>query len=302
MDPGHLGTAFHGGGHYENFPVASWLLPAEMRGALLALYRFARTGDDLADEGDLGPEVRQAGLNALRAGLRGHNTQSVKPAQYQEIGSALRLELLARQLDTLQAEKLLDAFEMDVLHQPYSTISDLMIYCRHSADPVGRIMLAAAKIIDDPNADCPITAASDAICSGLQLVNFSQDMGQDFARQRIYVPRQWWPAGWLPAAGAQALSDQVKHQWAAQMAQLGQDQIVRGAALVSKIRSSARGPGVRLGLEIAMVIEGGLAISRRVLADPLAVWRRSPVLSRTDLAVIVLQAMMTFIHPRRHST
>lgn len=302
MDPGHLGAAFHGGGHYENFPVASWLLPAEMRGALLALYRFARTGDDLADEGNLDPEVRQAGLNALRAGLRGHNTQSIKPAEHQEIGSALRLELIARQLDTLQAEKLLDAFEMDVLHQPYPTISDLMIYCRHSADPVGRIMLATAKIIDDPNAHCPITAASDAICSGLQLVNFAQDMGQDCSRQRIYAPRQWWPAGWLPAAGTQALPDQVKHQWATQMAQLGQDHIVRGAELVSKIRRSARGPRIRLGLEIAMVIEGGLAISRKVLANPLTVWRRSPILSRTDLAMIVLQAMMTFIRPCRHST
>ena len=301
MDPGHLGTAFHGGGHYENFPVASWLLPAEMRGALLALYQFARTGDDLADEGDLGPEVRQAGLNALRAGLRGENVQPIGPTKHHEIGSALRVELLARQLDTVQAEKLLEAFEMDVLHQPYSTISELMLYCRHSADPVGRIMLAAAKIIDDPNADCPITAASDAICSGLQLVNFAQDMGQDFARQRIYVPRQWWPAGWRPEAGAQALSDQMKYQWATRMAQLGQDQLVRGAVLVGKIRRAAHGPKRRLGLEIAMVIEGGLAISRRVLADPLTVWRRSPMLSRADLAVIVLQAMLTFIHPHRHS-
>ena len=185
MDPGHLGTAFHGGRHYENFPVASWLLPAEMRGTLLALYQFARTGDDLADEGDLAPEVRQAGLNALRTGLHGQATRSLQPTEHQKIGSALRAELLARQLNTIEAEKLLDAFEMDVLHQPYSTISDLMIYCRHSADPVGRIMLAAAKIIDNPNADCPITAASDAICSGLQLVNFAQDMGQDFSRRRI---------------------------------------------------------------------------------------------------------------------
>ncbi|MBU6305169.1 MAG: squalene/phytoene synthase family protein [Betaproteobacteria bacterium] len=302
MDPGHLGTAFHGGGHYENFPVASWLLPAEMRGALLALYRFARTGDDLADEGNLAPEVRRAGLHALRIGLHGQNTQSVKPAEHQEIGSALRVELLARQLDIVQAEKLLGAFEMDVLHEPYPTISELMVYCRYSADPIGRIMLATAKIIDDPNADCPITAASDAICSGLQLVNFAQDMGQDCTRQRIYVPRQWWPEGWLPAAGAQALSDQVKHQWATQMARLGQDHLVRGAVLLNHIRRSARGPRMRLGLEIAMVIEGGLAISRRVLADPLAVWRKSPVLSRTDLAVIVLQAMMTFVHPHRHRT
>ena len=78
MDPGHLGTAFHGGRHYENFPVASWLLPAEMRGTLLALYQFARTGDDLADEGDLAPEVRQAGLNALRTGLHGQDRKSTR--------------------------------------------------------------------------------------------------------------------------------------------------------------------------------------------------------------------------------
>jgi squalene synthase HpnC len=300
MDPGHLGTAFHGGRHYENFPVASWLLPAEMRETLLALYQFARTGDDLADEGDLAPEVRQAGLNALRTGLHGQATRSLQPTEHQKIGSALRAELLARQLNTIEAEKLLDAFEMDVLHQPYSTISDLMIYCRHSADPVGRIMLAAAKIIDNPNADCPITAASDAICSGLQLVNFAQDMGQDFSRRRIYVPRQWWPAGWLPEAGAEMLSDQIKHQWATQMVQLGQDQLVRGAVLVNQIRDAIRGPRRRLSFEIAMVIEGGLTISRKVLSDPLAVWRRSPMLSRADLAVILLRAMLTFAHPHRH--
>ncbi|NBW00458.1 MAG: hypothetical protein EBR85_01865 [Betaproteobacteria bacterium] len=300
MDPGHLGTAFHGGGHYENFPVASWLLPAEMRGTLLALYRFARTGDDLADEGDLAPAARQAGLNALRAGLDGLNSSLAKPNGHQDIGSALRAELLARQLQTLQAGKLLDAFQSDILHQPYPTISDLMVYCEHSANPIGRIMLAAAKIIDDSNVNCPITAASDAVCSGLQLVNFAQDMGQDFKRGRIYVPQEWWPAGWLPEAGPESVSDEIKHHWATKMAWLGHDHIVRGTGLVAHIHRAARGPRKRLGLEIAMVIEGGLRMSRKVLADPIAVWRRSPVLSRADLAVILLRAMLTFINPRRH--
>jgi hypothetical protein len=96
------------------------------------------------------------------------------------------------------------------------------------------------------------------------------------------------------------LSDQIKHQWATQMAQLGQDQLVRGAVLVNQIRDAIRGPRRRLSFEVAMVIEGGLTISRKVLSDPLAVWRRSPMLSRADLAVILLRAMLTFAHPHRH--
>ncbi len=297
MDSGHLGQAFHGGNHYENFPVASWLLPAGMRQDMLALYRFARTGDDLADEGELAVAARRQGLDALHAGLIGSAAaapHSDALAELQAIGDRLRESLVARGIGVGQAQRLLHAFRMDAAHSPMASEADVLDYCSHSANPVGRLVLAFANIVADPDQDTEATRLSDAICSGLQLVNFAQDLGEDFSRKRIYIPSSWWPQGWTPDLGAEGLTAQQKRELARRMAQWGKEKIQSGGPLIDLIKAASATSPRRLALEIALVIEGGTWISEQVLRQPLGVWQESPRLSKSKLPVILLRALKTF--------
>lgn len=302
MDPGHLGRAFHGGAHYENFPVASWLLPAGMRPAMLALYQFARTGDDLADEGALPRAARLAGLDALHAGLTGAPQPADRSgdlAALYGIGGRLRAALMKRSISVRQAQRLLKAFQMDVEHTPAESEAGVLEYCSHSANPIGRLVLAIAGVIADPDTDCEATRHSDAICSGLQLVNFAQDLGQDFSRGRIYTPRDWWPEDWRPHQAAAGLTDDQRVRLATRMAQWGAEAITAGRPLISLIKASPAAAPRRLALEIALVIEGGRWIARAVHRRPLGVWQASPRISRAELPVILLRAINTYFQPNQ---
>lgn len=156
--------------HYENFPVASILCPANLRPAVLALYWFARTADDLADEGDTSCEQRLADLASFRAGLS------------RRLGSVIE----QYQLPIHHLHELLDAFEKDVRDTAagyhYQTRDELLAYCQLSANPVGRLMLHLFGVHDDES-----QAQSDAICTALQLINFWQDISVDVPRGRFYV-------------------------------------------------------------------------------------------------------------------
>lgn len=300
MDSGHLGRAFHGGAHYENFPVASWLLPSRMRPAMLALYRFARTGDDLADEGELPTAVRLKGLEALRAGLLGltsdaHGDQALTGLH--ATGRQLGETLLARGIPTAQAERLLEAFRKDAAHVPMASEAEVLDYCSYSANPVGRLVLAFSRLVADPDQHGDATHYSDAICSGLQLVNFAQDLGQDFSRRRIYIPSAWWPQGWTPEMGAVGLNRDQQRDLAMQMAKWGKDSLQSGRPLLGLIKSLPSEAPRRLTLEIALVIGGGTWIADRVLRQPLSVWHQSPQISRLDLPVILLRALRSFLYP-----
>ena len=224
MSAAHHGKAYHGGEHYENFPVASWLLPQQMRAPVLALYRFARTADDIADEGDSDVHTRLSRLASLDQGLceatppaapthpaegicnEGGGTHAEsgsvtadEPLQQdvalQAIAAELRQALAQAGLSIDAARDLLSAFRQDVLFRPMAAESDVHDYCQRSAAPVGRMVLGLAGIQGTPHqARC--IAASDRICIGLQLANFAQDMGEDLHRGRVYAPMTWWPPQW----------------------------------------------------------------------------------------------------------
>lgn len=300
MDPGHLGHAFHGGAHYENFPVASWLLPARMRPAMLALYAFARTGDDLADEGELPTGARLEGLEALLSGLiepLAPQACDAELARLRGIGRHLRETLLARGISVTQAQRLIQAFRMDAAHTPMASEADVLHYCMHSANPIGRLVLALAGLARSPDEDSEATCLSDAICSGLQLVNFAQDLGEDFSRRRIYTPRNWWPGGWTPDLGPAGLTDSQRRDFAMRMAQWGAEKIQSGRPLIPLIKTARADAPRRLALEIALVIEGGAWIAEKVLRQPLTVWQASPRILKVELPVILLRAFRTFLHP-----
>ena len=286
-DPG-LGQAFHGGHHYENFPVASWLLPERMRAPTLAFYRFARTGDDLADEGDWPAEHRSRALEVLRSGLTlGSAPQS---SALQGIGARLAEHCARQGVSTQPAQLLLEAFHYDAHFQPFADWAAVQAYCGRSANPVGRMVLAFAGLGQErPEIRAEIEQLSDAVCTGLQLVNFAQDFGQDLARHRPTLPQSEWPSIWTwDTQGARLIASGIpsQNQQAAitrSLAQRGLDQITSARLLPKRLRQSRLEGRRRLALEIAVTMEGGSAMARRVLRDPIGPWGQSPRLSRLEL-------------------
>ena len=169
--------------HYENFPVASVLCPPALRPAIRAIYHFARTADDIADEGPAAADERLADLAAYRRELVAA-CQGLAPGArwhgvFEPLASCVREFALPPRL----LHDLLDAFEQDVRHPAYADRAALLDYCRRSANPVGRLLLHLYGITD-----ATALRQSDAVCSALQLVNFWQDLGVDGPRRRHYVP------------------------------------------------------------------------------------------------------------------
>jgi squalene synthase HpnC len=168
--------------HYENFPVASFVLPRELRRPIAAIYAFARQADDVADEGVLAPEERLAHLDAydrhLAAISRG---EPVDDPVFIALGDTLRTFSLPAQ----PLHDLLIAFRQDVVKPRYAQFADVLGYCRYSANPVGRILLLLINQATPAN-----VRRSDCICTALQLINFLQDLEQDYAEcGRIYLPQ-----------------------------------------------------------------------------------------------------------------
>ncbi len=218
--------------HYENFPVASWLCPPALRAPILALYGFARTADDIADEGNATAAERLALLQLYRQDLHEswRNPQH-RSAQWPEVFAALTRQHQTWAFPLGLLEDLLDAFEQDVTytrdHHVYADRTELLDYCRRSANPIGRLILHLAQVQDAES-----LAMSDAICSALQLINFWQDLSVDVPRGRLYLP-----------LGAN-LSDELAYARAL---------MEQGAPLVRRL------PG-RLGWELRLVVQGGLRI------------------------------------------
>ena len=178
-------------GHYENFPVASFLLPSGMRRHVAALYAFARAADDFADEGELPAAERLRLLDgwqqrlheAAGSAMSGAPPGPGEPPETQNIFLAVGDSIRSLSLPVKYFEALLSAFRQDVTVTRYRTWDHMMEYCQRSANPVGRLVLRIAGY-DDNNLD----AASDAMCAALQLTNFWQDLKIDFDHGRIYLP------------------------------------------------------------------------------------------------------------------
>lgn len=285
MELSGLGKVYHAGDHYENFPVASWLVPADIRPAVIALYHFARTADDWADEGDAPTNQRVLALMDLRQELlSGHPGQT-------GLGATLAGHLKARGISLEPANDLLSAFLQDAEHAPMQDEAAVLAYCRCSANPIGRLMLALAGVSQTPSAE--IEALSDNICTGLQLANFAQDLGQDLQRGRVYLPRSWWPADWHPSQGVTTihLSDRVR--LCKKMAAWAAEHLEAGGGLARRIRQSGIRGGTRFALEVAVTLEGGREILRKIQKDPAAVWQDSPRISKWRLPVLLSRALLT---------
>lgn len=272
--------------HYENFPVASLLLPRALRSAVRDIYWFARTADDLADEGDAPAEERLAALAEYRRALDllENGTKGAAALPHPAIFEPLQQTIARHDLPLVLFRDLLSAFEQDVVKHRYQDDAELFDYCRRSANPVGRLLLHLYGCRKDGD-----LADSDAICTGLQLVNFWQDVAVDWSKGRVYLPQEklarhgvtedWigrcTEAGRLLADGGDAV---IARGWQTLM----KEQTGQARELLEAGRPLARRLPFRAGLELRLIVQGGLRILERLDQLHYDIFERRPVLRPTD--------------------
>jgi squalene synthase HpnC len=262
--------------HYENFPVASILLPGRLRRPVEIIYHFARQADDFADEGDVPDEQRLEKLDAFRAELdriaAGKTPQLLLFSNVAEIVAGYRLPLqLFRDL--------LDAFSQDVVKKRYASFDEVLDYCRRSANPVGRLLLHLYGEATQQN-----LAYSDDICSSLQLINFWQDVEKDYAIGRIYLPQEDMEKF---GVGEQQIA---RRKTGAEWRELMRFEVERAAAMMRRGAPLGSILTGRIGLEMRMIIAGGLRILKKLETADYDMFRRRPVLKPYDWVIMLAQS------------
>jgi len=260
--------------HYENFPVASRLRPAVM-----AIYRFARAADDIADEGDAAPAQRLAELDSFRGEL---DLIAAGTAPQSPLFENLRRAIDAHRLPLQPFHDLLDAFRQDVTKTRYHDYGELLDYCRRSANPVGALLLHLYEAADAAN-----LCRSDAVCTGLQLINFWQDAAIDWSKGRVYLPQDELLR--FSVTEAQIACGRCDDHWRALMnfqIRRARDLLLQGAPLAHTL------PG-RIGLELRLIIAGGLRILEKLERSGADVFRRRPLLRRRDWPVLMWRAALS---------
>ena len=270
--------------HYENFPVASWLCPPHLRPAIAAIYWFARTADDLADEGDITPQQRLDDLAAFRNDLLAATKGESASTRWPQVFTPLAAAIVQYSLPIKHLDDLLSAFEQDICKtrdgQDYANETELHDYCARSANPVGRLLLHLYGITD-------VTALSysDNICTALQLINFWQDISQDIPRGRFYLSDTACAqfnvsrADLINLKQTQNTTDLIAAQAVNTLAMMQ-----KGSKLVHLI------PG-RAGWELRFVVQGGLRILDKIKALDYAMLVKRPKLSKLDYVVIGWRAL-----------
>ena len=265
--------------HYENFPVASVLLPPRLREPVAAIYAFARSADDFADEGDLPAAERLALLDGYRRELDAiaAGTPTAHP-----VFQRLRPVIAEYRLPLQLFHDLLDAFAQDVAKTRYADYAELLDYCRRSADPVGRLLLHLFGAATPDN-----LRQSDAVCTALQLINHWQDVGVDATKP---VPRIYLPQDELARFGV--ADDAICRRVAsADFLQLMRFQVERARALMLEGAPLGRRLPGRIGLEIRAIVAGGLRILEKIEAVGYDVFSRRPALTALDWPRVLLKAL-----------
>jgi len=265
--------------HYENFPVASKLLPRSMRPAIAAIYAFARRADDFADEGTRSDAERLRLLDdwgrRLHAPVEDANLSGPDDLIFVALADAIR----THDLPVTLFEDLLSAFRQDVTVKRYRTWTDVLDYCSRSANPVGRLVLRVAGI-DAPALD----HASDALCTALQLTNFWQDFAHDWASGRLYVPLD--DRDRAGARDADLDARRMTPEWRA---------VLRAMAARTRVLFAAGRPvcdavAGRLKFELRLTWLGGSRILDRIEQNDFDVFARRPTLSAADAAPLLWRA------------
>jgi squalene synthase HpnC len=251
-----------------------------MRPAVRAIYWFARTADDIADEGEASALERQDDLGAYRADLLRVVGEQPPSARWAGVFHPLAEAIARHALPPPLLLDLLDAFEEDTRHAGYADRPALLDYCRRSANPVGRLLLHLHGIDDSS-----LLARSDAVCTALQLINFWQDLSVDIPRGRLYVPRTDLQALQTTAAACSADPRSPTARALVRELCLWAQALMRdGAPIALEV------PG-RVGWELRLVVQGGLRILEKIAAMNDASFARRPRLRWPDHLLIGARAL-----------
>lgn len=263
--------------HYENFPVASVLLPPRLRRPVALIYRFAREADDFADEGDAPDAVRLGQLRRFGEQLRKIERGSAPDIEwFSDLADVIR----AHRLPIAAFDDLLSAFSQDVTTRRYPDFAGVLDYCRRSADPVGRLLLHLFERATAENLQ-----RSNSICSGLQLVNFWQDVEIDYAKGRIYLPGdEMAREGVTETHIRQRRCDEAWRALLRFQVERARGMLLAGAPLGRAL------PG-RIGLEIRATVQGGLRVLEKLERAGYDMFRHRPVLRWRDWPLILARAL-----------
>lgn len=268
-------------GHYENFPVGSVLIKSSLRKHFFAVYSFSRVADDLADETStsITPEERTHALNRFEA-LISEPSSVLNP-----IFLALRDTMNRFAIPLEPFSRLVEAFRRDVCFRQAENWADTIDYCRHSANPVGEIVL---RLFGEYS---PTTAPlSDAICTGLQLVNFWQDFSRDLPNNRFYIPLEVLRKhGVTNESLLLEANEPVQEQIVKEICVFSRDFFDRGKALVGHLND------FRLRMEIAATIMGGQAILKKVSSSGKSAFTSRPSIGKFEMAGILLRSLCSSI-------
>lgn len=265
--------------HYENFPVGSLVLPRRLRRPIHAIYAFARYADDIADEGDASNEQRLAELDALWQELD-------RLANQQTPQTELICRLQKEAIDPFQIPlqhfyDLLTAFKQDVVKKRYQNFAELVDYCRHSANPVGRIMLHLYGETDSKS-----FAQSDGICTALQLINFWQDVALDWQKGRVYIPQDDLSKFQVSEQQiAEGKADFAFQRLMAYQCERAFKMLRAGSPLGKTLKG-------RIGFELRMIVIGGQMILQKLDGKKYNVFENRPVLGWKDWWLIVKRALL----------
>ena len=265
-------------GHYENFPVASLLLPRELREPVGVIYRFARTADDFADEGNDAPAARLEKLQGFGLELEGISSgKAPETPLFADLARIIREHALPIQL----FHDLLDAFSQDVLKNRYADFAEVLDYSRRSANPVGRLLLHLFRKNSPENCDF-----SDRICSALQLINFWQDVRIDYeTKDRIYLPQdEMRHCGVTEEHLRQHLCDPAFRDLMRFQVDRTRQMMLEGKALVQNLEG-------RFRLEIAITVQGGLRILEKIEHAEYDIFRSRPVHRWFDWPLLFIKAL-----------
>ena len=263
--------------HYENFPVASILLPRRLRRATTIIYHFARSADDIADEGNADAAERLAALDAYRAELA-RISQHLTPQT--PLFCELAIIIEHHRLPIQAFYDLLDAFSQDVIKTRYANFGEVMDYCKKSANPVGRLMLTLYGENDTRS-----LAYSDAICSALQIINFLQDVAIDYAKNRIYLPQDELAKRGI--GEAQIARHDTSGAWSPFML----TQIERARKLLQAGAPLGKVLKGRIGLELRMIIMGGSTVLEKLHRCKGDIYTLRPVLTSRDWLTMLYRAL-----------
>jgi squalene synthase HpnC len=263
--------------HYENFPVASILMPANLRPAVAGIYAFARTADDIADEGDATSSQRLLALDQYENCLK-----KIELGEKNELPLFKNLADIIKQhhLPLTPFRDLISAFKQDVVKTRYQNFDELLDYCKHSANPVGRIMLALYDATDTEN-----LRDSDAICAALQLINFWQDIAIDWEKQRVYLPQEDLLR--FGISEQQIADAKLDIAWIKLMrfqTARARSMLIQGSPLCKRL------PG-RIGWELRLVVQGGLRILERLDQVDGDIFKKRPRLGKIDWLLLFVRAL-----------